>query len=249
MRNRKICIALVVVLMMFAALSAEDVSGAPLTCTVSPSDGIKVNSTLQVKAGGGTGPYWLTISDPSLVLYTPSKLDKSGRPDGVWGMSAVKAGQTSFTIKDAKGATASASITIAALAAPAPQPVVPPLTATLSTRSPYTRDDFTCTVTGGAKPYQVTAENAVDIAITAASDTAWKVKVLKAGAFKITVQDSGKRVYSIEGIAQDRPILLNTTIDGSKLYWQMPSGSVQKPIRMQIVTGNPPYSESLTAAI
>ena len=143
-------------------------AASPLAVAITPNTNVTVNSTIRIQASGGTGPYWITISHPSMVLYTPSKLDRNGRPSGLWSMNVVKSGQCAFTIRDAAGATATATLNAGSqLAQPPP---AAPLTATLSNPSPYINEATTLNITGGTAPYKVTSPSP-GVTIAAVSPT------------------------------------------------------------------------------
>jgi hypothetical protein len=226
-----------------AGLWASTVFAAgPLTCSVQPAGNATVNSMIQVKATGGKGPYWLTVGTPALVSYTPSKTERSGNPGGTWNLSVIKPGQAAFTVRDAAGATASATLTITAPGSPGPPSSVPPLAASLSNRSPFTGESVTLTISGGMKPYRVSADPPANASVSPINDTSWGVKALREGEFKINIQDAGQRTSVISGKAQNRLVPLNAAIDRNRLYWQVRPGTAQQPITLQIISGNPPYS-------
>ena len=129
---------------------AFSVAASPLSVSISPNENVALNSNVNIQAVGGTAPYWITISNPGMVLYTPGKLDKNGRPNGLWNMTVIKPGQCNFTMRDATGATATATLTVTAQTAP-PSPSQQ-LTAALSNPSPYINEATTLSVSGGIAP-------------------------------------------------------------------------------------------------
>lgn len=243
----------VLILTVFVALClpALVIAAEPLSCTITPGDTVKVNSTIQVKAAGGTGPYWVTISDPSIVMYTPSKLDRNGRASGIWAMTAVKAGKCTFTMKDATGATATATLTVSASGPVTAVPVVPQISATLSNTNPYVNEEITLTVSGGTAPYTISADNA-SVILTPLSQTTWKIKPGITGNFTLSIRDSGTRTASIGGYAKERITQLSPYFRNGKaiIYTQWPDRPLQgiidsEKLELQIMGGKGPWSVSV----
>jgi hypothetical protein len=46
-------------------------AAAPLSVSLSPGNTVALNTTINVQASGGSAPYWITVSNPAMVLYTP----------------------------------------------------------------------------------------------------------------------------------------------------------------------------------
>lgn len=222
-------------------------AASPLAVAITPNTNVTVNSTIRIQASGGTGPYWITISNPSMVLYTPSKLDRNGRPSGLWSMNVVKSGQCAFTIRDAAGATATATLNAGSqLAQPPP---AAPLTATLSNPSPYINEATTLNITGGTAPYKVTSPSP-GVTIAAVSPTQWKVQSSLPGNFTLNIADLNTvHTASVSATAKDRIPDLNAFFRDGKttIYTQWPNRPQQQVIStetlsLQIVGGKGPWS-------
>ena len=226
----------------FIALAA-----APLSVSLSPANTVAPNTIINVQASGGSAPYWITISNPAMVMYTPGKLDKNGRPSGLWSMTVIKPGQCTFTMRDATGATATATLTAAAQTAPPPSAA--PLTASLTNPSPYINETTMLTVTGGTAPYKISSPSP-GVSITAINQTQWNIQASLPGSFTVSIADlNSVHTTSISGTAKDRITDLSAIFrDGkSTIYSQWPDRtpqqiSLSEILTLQITGGKGPWS-------
>ena len=226
----------------FIALAA-----APLSVSLSPANTVAPNTIINVQASGGSAPYWITISNPAMVMYTPGKLDKNGRPSGLWSMTVIKPGQCTFTMRDATGATATATLTAAAQTAPPASSA--PLTASLTNPSPYINETTMLTVTGGTAPYKISSPSP-GVSITAINQTQWNIQASLPGSFTVSIADlNSVHTTSISGTAKDRITDLSAIFrDGkSTIYSQWPDRtpqqiSLSEILTLQITGGKGPWS-------
>ena len=226
----------------FIALAA-----APLSVSLSPANTVAPNTSINVQASGGSAPYWITISNPAMVMYTPGKLDKNGRPSGLWSMTVIKPGQCTFTMRDATGATATATLTAAAQTAPPASSA--PLTASLTNPSPYINETTMLTVTGGTAPYKISSPSP-GVSITAINQTQWNIQASLPGSFTVSIADlNSVHTTSISGTAKDRITDLSAIFrDGkSTIYSQWPDRtpqqiSLSEILTLQITGGKGPWS-------
>jgi hypothetical protein len=222
-------------------------AAAPLSVSLSPGNTVALNTTINVQASGGSAPYWITVSNPAMVLYTPGKLDKNGRPSGLWNMTVIKPGQCTFTMRDATGATATATLTATMQAAP--PPTVAPLAASLTNPSPYINEVTTLKVTGGAAPYKVSSPSP-GVSITAITQTQWNILASLPGSFTLNIADlNSVHTAAVSGTAKDRITDLAAFFrDGkSTIYSQWPDRTTQQislneTLTLQITGGKGPWS-------
>ena len=226
---------------------AFSVAASPLSVSISPNENVALNSNVKIQAVGGTAPYWITISNPGMVLYTPGKLDKNGRPNGLWSMTVIKPGQCSFTMRDATGATATAMLTVTGQTAP-PSPAQQ-LTAVLSNPSPYINEATTLSVSGGIAPYKITSPSP-GVTITALNSAQWSIQASLPGSFTLNISDlNAVHTKSIVGTAKDRVSDLSAFFrDGkSTIYTQWPDRtpeqiSFSEMLTLQITGGKGPWA-------
>ena len=222
-------------------------AAAPLSVSLNPANSVAVNTIINVQASGGSAPYWIAISNPAMVMYTPGKSDKNGRPSGLWSMTVTKPGQCTFTMRDATGATS--SVTLTATAQTSSPPPASPLTASLSNPSPYTNEATILTVTGGAAPYKVGSPSP-GLTVTAINQTQWNIQAALPGSFTLNISDlNSVHTASITGTAKDRITDLNAFFrDGkSTIYSQWPDRtpqqiSLSETLALQIAGGKGPWS-------
>ena len=244
LRNSLLIFMVSALILLTPAFSA---AAPPLSVSVSPNENVALNSNIKVQAVGGTAPYWITISNPGMVMYTPGKLDKNGRPNGLWSMTVIKPGQCTFTMRDATGATATATLT--ATVQTSSPPSTPPLTVTLSNPSPYINEATTLSVSGGIAPYKITSPSP-GVTITGLNSAQWSIQASLPGGFTLNISDlNAVHTKSISGTAKDRISDLSAFFrDGkSVIYTQWPDRTpaqigFSETLTLQITGGKGPWA-------
>lgn len=207
------------------AAAPSEVS-APLRITFSEQPlAVKASRTLTIQ--GGVGPYTLTMSNDN----TTSRLLSSNMASNVaiYQITAVSPGQVTITVKDSKGATASANLTIPGplkLSVSAQDMIMP-----ASGQQPKTEK---LTIEGGIAPYTVKALRSIEL--KQISPDQYEIIPKAVGSGLITVQDRSGTIarVSVAVYAPPTAILIKQSI------------TIGEKTKLSIKGGLTPYTVTLS---